>query len=1041
MKTTDVELINRTLNGDDTAFTELVEKYQKQVHALIWRKIGDFHIAEDITQDTFLKAYQGLAALKKSQSFASWLYVIAANNCSTWLRKKRVWTQPLEDTSNSQFGKATYSQYVIEENERTAVEAQREVVKKLLAKLPESERTIITLRYFSEMSSAEIGAFLGVSANTIRSRLRRAQQRLQKEETMIREALEHFQISPNLTDDIMREIARLKPAPAGSKPLVPWAIAASSIVLIVLMLGIGNQRLAHFQKPYSLDAQAEMAVELVDAPVVLNLEVKPDIRNQLGSPNVFGKTNNSGEKPDEVLLAAAAENSEDVSVPKQQWVQSAPTKGTNVGELLATSDGDLFTFIYGHIYKFASNGEEWQHISNTESLGNYYSRFGVMKEWNNTLYLILKTDLFASKDDGKTWDLVHSFAVDEYLALFDFVLTQQGFYVIFGDFTVFRSEDTGKTWKVVNREFPERPHTLFAVQDTMFAGTDNGLHRMKDGNWQRVEFPVSVGEIRSIAAAEGKLYVAAEFSRDVVDSHKVAQGLERGWWVFRSTDIGDSWDDITPTNAWPVKGWPPSIKLIATGETLLVMEKGMVRSIDSGDTWMPPQLPGTSPPMNDNSSAAVIKPGTIYVGSYNGLHRSTDGGMSWDRIDIGKQEEFLNNLIIYKRNNKGDNKFSAVYATFAFELVKTTDEGKTWKTIQMGTPMTAPLREEPPQIFRILQFGDIVYAKGGQPQNPYTKDMIPYSRLKRLLYRISADGNTLVPIQGTPIFDSQTLRSLWSKRLNGTLDLSDELFVEQLKENCLGATQFFKQLAQSDPENPVNRKDLRGNELIQSQDRLMWRGLDGAFAVSGDTFYVEYNFKLFRWQPGETEWSDTGVEETSELTYVEAKKAFEREGLPKEKIDEILRTWTGGFKLAVSGDTIYVGKRDGQFVASFDRGNNWLDLTPALPFPAKAFKDIVFAGSTVYVATDVGVAASENGKNWYTVTDASGTPVDMEKLTVDKNTLYGFSKNRGIYRLESGTWKQIISEVPEHVLSLAVDGRTLYVGTYSNGMLHFNLEE
>ena len=72
------------------------------------------------------------------------------------------------------------------------MEAQREVVKKLLAKLQESERTVLTLHYFGEMSSAEISAFLGVSANTIRSRLRRAQQRLRKDEPMIREALEKF---------------------------------------------------------------------------------------------------------------------------------------------------------------------------------------------------------------------------------------------------------------------------------------------------------------------------------------------------------------------------------------------------------------------------------------------------------------------------------------------------------------------------------------------------------------------------------------------------------------------------------------------------------------------------------------------------------------------------------------------------------------------------------------------------------------------------------------------------------------------------------
>ena len=55
MKNSDVELIRRTLDGDDTAFTQLVRKYQKPVHALAWRKLGDFHTAEEITQDTFLK--------------------------------------------------------------------------------------------------------------------------------------------------------------------------------------------------------------------------------------------------------------------------------------------------------------------------------------------------------------------------------------------------------------------------------------------------------------------------------------------------------------------------------------------------------------------------------------------------------------------------------------------------------------------------------------------------------------------------------------------------------------------------------------------------------------------------------------------------------------------------------------------------------------------------------------------------------------------------------------------------------------------------
>ncbi len=342
MKTTDVDLIHRVLDGDDTAFTELVNKYHKPVHALVWRKIGDFHIAEELTQDTFLKAYQELATLKKPQRFASWLYVIAANNCSTWLRKKRLRTEPLED---ARLQKATYSGYVVAENERTEAEAQREVVKKLLAKLQESERTVITLHYFGEMSSAEIGAFLGVSANTVRSRLRRAQQRLKREEPMIREALENFQITPNLTENIMREISRLKPAvPSGGKPLVPWAIGISAVTIVLLMLGFSNQHLSRFQKPYNFNAASEMKVELIEAPVVLNLEAEPDNRTQLGNANAQGRSNGS----DQQVNSAAPLDLETI-ITKIKYYDNAVTsvigdfvleRGTEINEYTLAFEGE-----------------------------------------------------------------------------------------------------------------------------------------------------------------------------------------------------------------------------------------------------------------------------------------------------------------------------------------------------------------------------------------------------------------------------------------------------------------------------------------------------------------------------------------------------------------------------------------------------------------------------------------------------------------------------------------------------------------------------
>ncbi|MCY4404420.1 MAG: sigma-70 family RNA polymerase sigma factor [Candidatus Poribacteria bacterium] len=307
MKHNDSELIKRVLTGDDDAFSVLVTKYQKHVHALAWRIVGDFHIAEEITQDSFLLAYKELKKLKEPQRFAGWLSVIARRCCFAWLRKKRVWTESyehLEESDSEPIEITLYSEYVVEEKKRTAVEEQQYVVKKLLAKLQESERTVMTLHYFGEMTCVEIGEFLGVSANTVKSRLHRAQQRLKKQEPMIREALEHYNISPSLTENIMQEIVNTKPiTPSTGKPFVPWLAAASTFVLVLIMLGIGNNsNLALFQQPYSLDANSDVPVELVEAPVVEHVVFEADTRKLIGSIKSSHRNPVSKQQPDDVQL-------------------------------------------------------------------------------------------------------------------------------------------------------------------------------------------------------------------------------------------------------------------------------------------------------------------------------------------------------------------------------------------------------------------------------------------------------------------------------------------------------------------------------------------------------------------------------------------------------------------------------------------------------------------------------------------------------------------------------------------------------------------
>ena len=295
MEKDDVELIHSILSGDENAFGILVKKYQKSVHALAWRKIGDFHIAEEITQDTFLQAHKKLAALENPSQFAGWLYVIADRLCRAWLRKRQLRTQSLETTDEETLEETAHSNYIREQREGTALEHRRRIVQKLMEKLPESERTVMVLYYLGEMSGKEISKFLGVSPNTVRSRLQRARKRLKNEEHIIQETLGNVPLSPNLIENIMRNVGTIKQTPpSGGKPFLPLAALGSSAILIILLMGASHQFIARSQPPYSFDAQSETTIEIVDAPVTRNIISKPDSQNRVGSDTIPGRNSNKG---------------------------------------------------------------------------------------------------------------------------------------------------------------------------------------------------------------------------------------------------------------------------------------------------------------------------------------------------------------------------------------------------------------------------------------------------------------------------------------------------------------------------------------------------------------------------------------------------------------------------------------------------------------------------------------------------------------------------------------------------------------------------
>ena len=1057
MNQNDAELIQHSLQGDQDAFAALVRKYQKGVHALAWRKIGDFHIAQEITQDTFLKAYKNLGDLKNYNSFAGWLYVIAARLCYDWRQKNATPVASLDNIDASEVDHVSYSRYTAEKQAAEADATRREVVKKLLQKLPESERTVITLFYLGEMTINAIGEFLGVSPNTVKSRLSRARNRLKKEEDMIQQNLGSFQLPTDLTTNIMREVSRIVPTtPAASKPVLPWALSAASAVLIFLLMGVGTQYLSRFQKPYNLNATSEPTVDLIEAVFVFDSPAKPAVRNQAGSSITPGNNPGAGQKPDAQRFAAALLDETEVSTPKPQWIQTKGPEGATVNTLFATTGGDIYAGTPTSVYKLSDDQRVWRLVNaeteTSRSMQEWLISGGQMVERNDTLYVATGTEVLASTDSGSTWN---SLGIHPKGMPVDLVVTDAGFYLALAE-GVYHSQDSGSSWVPLKDELgAKRIHALAAVENTVFAGTDNGLYRLSADIWESVSIRpegVSIEKptIYALIVAEHRLYVAAgEAFTNRLEMQSKSGMTNNAWWsLYRSTDSGDSWYPIDPWerlenekggnrksrlpnrfqfNDVDMIGEDGSslmeifskIKIVAAEERVMVVDANgeLFHSINTGETWNSLDLKlgsgyGIAPPV------LMLDKNTFYRGVPPGVQRTTDGGESWHQFNTGFVDTTVTTLIAVS---------GKLYANSMAGFVTSVDGGESW------TPLPGGIDDG---VF-IKAFDGVLYVKKGNDMNSPspllrlpTEDHIPKFIPGMPAFR--GPGNT-VSVQITP--DEEMLKIM----LAAATDKSKQE-IENLDYN-----QLIEALKDIDPDqlnealkNNIDFQRLKNEALSKALQEPASSGMMsfyGDFAVSDDTYYVEYQQRLFRWKPGMTEWFDTGLKDEAEPP--DLSNLYSGEYAEATDLFQSLSV-----KLAVFGKTLYVGKRDGHLFQSFDEGDTWNDVTADLPFSVDTYNTVAFVGATVYVATDKGVAYSSDGTRWHKVTDAEGAPLVIEKFAVDGTTLYGATEQQ-VYEFEenSYTWKQLTPEVPSTITAFTVDDNTLYVGTLGRGVLRFPLDE
>ena len=180
---TDLELVKRVQAGDKSAFDVLVLKYQQKVVNLVMRYVHDPHIAMDISQESFIKAYKGLKNFRGDSAFYTWLYRISINTAKNHLvsRSRRMPDDDIDAQEAEQYeGGGKLREMSTPENEMMTQEIHSTITTAIEA-LPDDLRIAITLRELEGLSYEEISDVMECPIGTVRSRIFRARDAIEKE--------------------------------------------------------------------------------------------------------------------------------------------------------------------------------------------------------------------------------------------------------------------------------------------------------------------------------------------------------------------------------------------------------------------------------------------------------------------------------------------------------------------------------------------------------------------------------------------------------------------------------------------------------------------------------------------------------------------------------------------------------------------------------------------------------------------------------------------------------------------------------------------
>ncbi len=180
----DLELVKRAVKKkDQAAFKKLMSRYKDSIYFMVLKMVHDPSDAEDITIESFGKAFNKLDSYDRKYAFSTWLFKIATNNCIDFIRKKRLATTSLDEPVENDKGDELYVDFKadVPNPEEKYIKSQRAFsVRSMIEKLDEKYKHLIKLRYYEELSYEEIAVELDIPLGTVKAQLFRAKELLCK---------------------------------------------------------------------------------------------------------------------------------------------------------------------------------------------------------------------------------------------------------------------------------------------------------------------------------------------------------------------------------------------------------------------------------------------------------------------------------------------------------------------------------------------------------------------------------------------------------------------------------------------------------------------------------------------------------------------------------------------------------------------------------------------------------------------------------------------------------------------------------------------